>query len=40
MTLEDAIPLSEAEAKRLPVDNNKLVEEKVQILETFDSIFK
>ncbi|WP_091726915.1 ABC transporter substrate-binding protein [Proteiniborus ethanoligenes] len=40
MALEDAIPVTEAEAKMLPVDNQKLAEDKVQILETFDSIFK
>lgn len=40
MSLEDAIPVQEAEKRMLPVDNNRLVEERIEILETFDSIFK
>ncbi len=40
ITLEGAISITEAEGKMLPIDNEKLVEDKIQILETFDSIFK
>lgn len=40
MALEDAIPVAEAEARMLPVDPNILVEQRTEILETFDSIFK
>lgn len=40
LILEDAIPLSEAEEKMLPIDNDRLVNERVEILEKFDSIFK
>jgi hypothetical protein len=40
LTLEGALPVQEASKRMLPVDNNKLVDEKAKLLETFDNIFK
>jgi iron(III) transport system substrate-binding protein len=40
LTLEGALPVQEASKRMLAVDNNKLVDEKAKLLETFDNIFK
>lgn len=40
MVLENSIPVKEAESRMLLVDAARLVEEKIELLKKFDSIFK
>ncbi len=40
LTIEGALPVQEASKRMLAVDNNKLVDEKAKLLETFDNVFK